>query len=760
MNSKKKTNQLHLTYQVSCDVLRGFNLRCHDRRKVRRVLLRAKRLALCGNLEKGKKSTSGQAVQGAWDAVVNALHASFRILGKRGLDLSIKSGRDAAAGIEKLRLTILKIYVNQGLDPLLAYLKDLSFEATWSYVNKCPMRKYKTFFRGVLRKSSRFDRKTWARLGRLGRSLPCASDAKVAKSIETHRSDMLGADPSYHIPNSVAECLQEVIYELVAHEDFSPGADRLHSLSSASSQFSREDGGLLRDMREYYVKTCPKLLDPKAVIDFFFFANRKAGKNIYDLWRQPEKVVRYEVPRARVVALKELGAKVRVITAMDFEEVSQGHRIRDTFWDLLKVSGVVDLDGPEDIVLNMERQPGDIMYSADLSRATDLAPHPLGRHIGMLLVSACEQLGKPINKSLRSAIDRCFGPFKITYPDGSEIVSNQGWLMGMPPTWLFLNIAHMAVARAAGMKRYVIKGDDLISCCPRDVALRYESLMEQTGFAINRSKSFCSRSSGVFAEVVYDVGMGGVLRVVPTLPLKTLVKADLQDLDRLTQKIEQMPDLWQRLRWCMLVHRAYAPFIKVARREKVPLYLPRSLGGLGLPHRRGLKGALKTDLVFATCAITRGDSLSSLYSDRNLALIRSSLINENRHTTRSMHMRGHLGRYCPGFPSLERLVLEETFLDSLKGITFNKESKVNLRRVGKAIKAYRTKYNRSGTAAWVSRKSSYTYKMVDSNGYVHTVEAPLDSGDHLIDPDQWTYGRLTTHFTSCELHGTYYLKKK
>lgn len=105
--------------------------------------------------------------------------------------------------------------------------------------------------------------------------------------------------------------------------------------------------------------------------------------------------------------------------------------------------------------------------------------------------------------------------------------------MGMPLTWPILSILHYTVAMEVDPTgSFRILGDDLIAdWTPVQISI-YEDYIQRCGCILNKSKSFLSRSKGVFAEkiVIRCPCNPRVIRVQMEsyVPLRPMVKAEVK----------------------------------------------------------------------------------------------------------------------------------------------------------------------------------------------------------------------------------------
>jgi len=67
---------------------------------------------------------------------------------------------------------------------------------------------------------------------------------------------------------------------------------------------------------------------------------------------------------------------------------------------------------------------------------------------------------------VRLIVNKCIGPQRLVYPDGTTFVSSHGILMGLPLTWITLSLIHVfwvdyTVIVSRSQIPYSICGDDM-----------------------------------------------------------------------------------------------------------------------------------------------------------------------------------------------------------------------------------------------------------------------------------------------------------
>jgi hypothetical protein len=199
--------------------------------------------------------------------------------------------------------------------------------------------------------------------------------------------------------------------------------------------------------------------------------------------------------RIDTLPIAERGGKVRVASLHPAEEITVARRLTQLWMPILRRLRSVRRSLQRGAVesYKLKRRQGDVVYSADLSAATDYVPHTVARCAARELALATDMKGGwlPI-------LDDLFGP-KDT--DSGAGRTCNGIHMGLGPTWTVLCILNCFAAEYAGAApgSYQVCGDDLVASWPESVCDRYEQTLERLGLKVNRSKSFRGLR-GVFCE--------------------------------------------------------------------------------------------------------------------------------------------------------------------------------------------------------------------------------------------------------------------
>jgi hypothetical protein len=199
--------------------------------------------------------------------------------------------------------------------------------------------------------------------------------------------------------------------------------------------------------------------------------------------------------KMKLMGIRERAHKVRVASIHSCEEVQVARRVTQLWMPLLKrlrcTRHALKRGVRNDFKL--ERHEGDVVYSADLSKATDYFPHEVARYIASEL---CELTG--MKEGWNEVLMNLFGP-KVLISEQGELETKVGIHMGLGPSWIILCLANAFCAEAAGAAResYQVCGDDLIGSWPRTVCRGYAQNLSGLGLEENSEKSFVGRA-GIF----------------------------------------------------------------------------------------------------------------------------------------------------------------------------------------------------------------------------------------------------------------------
>lgn len=154
-----------------------------------------------------------------------------------------------------------------------------------------------------------------------------------------------------------------------------------------------------------------------------------------------------ELPKARVTTVRERGWKCRIVTVSSAREVHLGHCLRKfLFRGLRKDIHVRDvISGNHRKAVQETVKPGKTgsILSADLTSATDLFPLDLvGALVDGLLAAKGNSVSTPIIPEVfHKLFRRLTGQQVLDWPElGKNATTSRGILMGLPTTWILLNL--------------------------------------------------------------------------------------------------------------------------------------------------------------------------------------------------------------------------------------------------------------------------------------------------------------------------------
>jgi len=183
--------------------------------------------------------------------------------------------------------------------------------------------------------------------------------------------------------------------------------------------------------------------------------------------------------------------------------------------------------------------------STDLKSATDLLPLDLVAAI----VSGLEDSGKVPAWEIE-VLRVLTGPQDLVYPDGDQVRTSRGILMGLPTSWALLSLIHLwwwndsvrleaaerrvKLGDAFRANRFMTCGDDGLACCWTGVSSRYSLLVRACGGAESPGKHFVVdrsvRPRAVFIERLFEFAtedgriVGGYRN--GAIPLRGLVRPE------------------------------------------------------------------------------------------------------------------------------------------------------------------------------------------------------------------------------------------
>jgi len=273
-----------------------------------------------------------------------------------------------------------------------------------------------------------------------------------------------------------------------------------------------------------------------------------------------------------LTSVSELGFKCRVVTKSHPLTVCSGHEWRRKLFPTLRTSRVWSRAlGDKPKALSFLKKKGCLLFSADLSRATDGISH----HTAGIMCSYAQ-----INPDL---------VFRNMTIDGQPL--KRGIFMGLPMSWIFLSYIHRAVCRAVDpSENYYLKGDDLLAFWTRGQISLYRELVATVGMPLNEKKTFSGKRLGTFCEGFYKLSppylnRSGITKVwavrQPTFSLRRFFPSSEDSAFSLSESIKDI-DLDLRLQYNRCVYTAYPGYVRISRKLKLNPFLPPSLGGSGL----------------------------------------------------------------------------------------------------------------------------------------------------------------------------------
>jgi hypothetical protein len=182
-------------------------------------------------------------------------------------------------------------------------------------------------------------------------------------------------------------------------------------------------------------------------------------------------------------------------------------------------------------------------------------------------------------------LERAFGGAILT-PSGTIVVPSNGMPMGMPLSWVILNVIHLAIIRIAlnGRPSFVVNGDDAVLWCTTTEYRTYEHLCSVSGFVLNKDKTFVSPDSGIFNERYLSLKIesgNSRLDIRPFRPIRWVVPED-----RPRSRENWFFGLGISLgKYPWPVQRDLLRYLQIERKARsmgVDPYLPIAFGGLGI----------------------------------------------------------------------------------------------------------------------------------------------------------------------------------
>ncbi|AAC98925.1 RNA-dependent RNA polymerase [Saccharomyces 20S RNA narnavirus] len=466
----------------------------------------------------------------------------------------------------------------------------------------------------------------WAQLSFIGRSLPEGGDRHEIEALANHKAAL---SSSFEVPADVLTSLRNYSEDwarrhLAADPDPSLLCEPCTG-NSATFERTRREGGFAQSITDLVSSSPTDNLPPLESMPFGPTQGQALPVHVLEV-----SLSRYHNgsdPKGRVSVVRERGHKVRVVSAMETHELVLGHAARRRlFKGLRRERRLRDtLKGDFEATTKAFVGCAGTVISSDMKSASDLIP----LSVASAIVDGLEASGRLLPVEI-AGLRACTGPQHLVYPDGSEITTRRGILMGLPTTWAILNLMHLWCWDSAD-RQYRLEGhpfratvrsdcrvcgDDLIGVGPDSLLRSYDRNLGLVGMILSPGKHFRSNRRGVFLErllefqtrkTVYEhaviyrkVGHRRVpvdrshipvvtrVTVLNTIPLKGLVRASVLGRDD--------PPVW----WAAAVAessllsdyprkkifaaaRTLRPGLsRQFRRLGIPPFLPRELGGAGL----------------------------------------------------------------------------------------------------------------------------------------------------------------------------------
>nr|UNI73858.1 MAG: RNA-dependent RNA polymerase [brine shrimp narna-like virus 1] len=303
-----------------------------------------------------------------------------------------------------------------------------------------------------------------------------------------------------------------------------------------------------------------------------------------------------------VVALPERGWKARVLTKPPPQPAVAGNVLNKALLSFLRreprcakflagdrraavetaVKGWAKIGGLREVV------------STDLTAASDRLPLDLVTEIVEGLIAGWKGLPAIWARALRTLT----GPQALLYPDGERLRTARGLLMGLGPTWPVMSVIHLfwvdtaaileGSPRAARLARdaTAIGGDDLVGIWSPSLASCYRSVVASCGGKFSDGKVYFARDAGNFTEMSFFLrARGQSPKWAAGIPVKGLVGCDLQEIGAAFEALGR--DSGRVLRGRRVLNALYPGAWGSFAKLGIPPAWPRSLGGAGLPCRRG-----------------------------------------------------------------------------------------------------------------------------------------------------------------------------
>nr|WAK73586.1 RNA-dependent RNA polymerase [Phytophthora palustris narna-like virus 3-1] len=247
-------------------------------------------------------------------------------------------------------------------------------------------------------------------------------------------------------------------------------------------------------------------------------------------------------PPLEPIPLPEMGDKIRLASTHSAPEVWLSRKVNHDWLKFLKRSvhnTKWTLRG-KPVMLSRKARSQErghtLLYSADLSAATDYIPHKVAQAVALVLcqkarysadrtrdimallgehtildprndVTSKETFLKIVQR-LQACDDAAFDEaFLERLEEGAYQRTTNGIHMGLGPSWVILSLLNHAAAALAcpgNDKSYSVCGDDLIALWTSQEIARYEANLTELGLVVNTAKCFRG-PRGVFCEQLVEM---------------------------------------------------------------------------------------------------------------------------------------------------------------------------------------------------------------------------------------------------------------
>lgn len=542
---------------------------------------------------------------GIWESIL-AVAAAFRTLPSWGSPM----GNKRQLELQKLALWVVRTGARSGIGFTIGFLKGAAADARLRAITGS---KVSDRLRFLLRRMPGMSSKEGLeQLAYLGRSLPEGDELVASRNLVAHRRHL--TTPHTTAPRILAFAHQ--FAERFALRHLGAWEIALPCSPSATLTTSRRSGGCREQARRERPIWLSSLKGEERTSsdahDFpaygGFLSDEEVELTRYntgfrDLATAAARLTAAGQLSHRVCTIPERGWKRRIVSAPPgYASVAGGVLNRALLRGLSReprcrrfLAGDRRLAVEEAMT---HHRSGDVIVSTDLTAASDLLPLDLVEAVVRGLIAGWMDIPDVWAEALLSLT----GPQTLRYPWGGEANSTRGILMGLGPTWPVLSLIHLiwvdlAALRAGqhcrepGWVATAIGGDDLIGSWPPELSASYQRIVRYCGGRFSSGKAFFSEVAGNFTEMTFWVTpaklrpSGAPIRWAQGIPVKGLVSLSLDLEGEAFESVGSDGGRPERARRVLL---AVRPDVwRRCRESGVVPVMPRSLGGAGLPPRRG-----------------------------------------------------------------------------------------------------------------------------------------------------------------------------